>query len=78
MSGLDNKCPHCEAEIDDIQLYAIWESHSCGYDVIFSCPYCKQQVQMYAHVVMEFEIEKPETEEEYQAKRAEMIARQKW
>jgi len=78
MSGFDNKCPHCEADIDDMQLYAIWQSCDCGDQVIFDCPYCKAAVQMQSHVVMEFEIEKPETEEEYQAKRAEMIARQKW
>lgn len=76
MSGFDGHCPHCNHDIGDQELHRIWVDRDHGNDVIFRCPSCEKEVQMFIHSVPEFELEKPETEEEYQAKRREMIKRQ--
>ena len=75
MAGFDGHCPHCNHDIGDTRLHAIWIDRDYGTDVSFRCDKCDKPIQMYVHSVPEFELEKPETEEEYQAKRAEMVAR---
>ena len=73
MAGFDGRCPHCNKSIDGA-LHGIWTDHDYMTDFVFECPECKQRVQMNVHSVPEFELEKAETPEEYQAKRAALVA----
>ena len=75
MAGFDGHCPHCNHDIGDSRLHAIWIDRDYINDFVFLCDECGDEIQMNVHSVPEFELEKAETKVEYQAKRIEMMKR---
>jgi hypothetical protein len=75
MAGFDGRCPHCNHDIGDKRLHSIWTDHDYSTSFEFDCEKCERSIEMTVHSVPEFELQKAETPEEYQARRAELMRR---
>lgn len=67
-------CPHCGHRMNEGVLYEMMVRADYKNDFRFACLACERDIQCDVHSVPEFELSKPETQEEYQARRAKMLA----
>lgn len=67
-------CPHCGHHMSHGVLYEQMVRADYGTYFQFDCLRCSALIQCDVHSVPEFELSKPQTKEEYQAKRAKMLA----
>lgn len=69
-SRWDERCPHCGKKINCHEWFTA-KDYSTNFE--FACDHCGKSVECTVHSVPEFELEKAETLEEYQARRKRLL-----
>jgi len=66
-------CPHCGHHMSHGVLYEMMVGADYKSNFRFACLRCSVDIECDVHSVPEFELSKPETQEQYQARRLKML-----